>query len=165
VTFYVLFTGSRSARVSQEGQRRTIFGALKEAEARSACADGRVTLVHGAEPKGADSIADDAAKRFLHWDVEPYPADWYAACRGSCKAGHREVRAGEHQTYCPAAGSYRNQWMVDIVAQYLPDAVCVATPGRFSTGTWDCVRRADAAGIPLITRELPAWVRQTAVTL
>lgn len=55
---------------------------------------------------------------------EPYPADW--------------VRLGR------AAGPVRNQLMIE---QGKPDLV-VAFPGNF--GTADCVRRAKAAGVPVM---------------
>lgn len=101
-------------------------------------------LVHGACPTGADAIAAHEAKA-LGWTVESHPADWEAPCRAECKPGHRRRRR-DGTVYCPAAGNYRNQEMVDTH----PD-VCLAffAPGAANTGTSDCVRRAEKAGIPV----------------
>lgn len=86
------------------------------------------TVVHGACPYGgADVIAAGAAES-LGMEVEAHPADW--ATRGK------------------AAGPIRNQHMVDLGAD-----VCLAFPTASSRGTWDCVRRAKAAGIPIIVHE------------
>jgi hypothetical protein len=45
-------------------------------------------------------------------------------------------------------GSVRNQWMVDIVSLF--DApFCVAFPTPDASGTWDCVQKAKARGLPV----------------
>ncbi|SEC67707.1 Uncharacterised protein (plasmid) [Tsukamurella tyrosinosolvens] len=83
-----------------------------------------VTVVHGACPYGgADTIAGDIAAR---WGcaVDEHPADW--------------------DMFGKAAGPIRNQEMVDLGAD-----VCLAFPETGSRGTWDCVRRAENAGIPV----------------
>jgi hypothetical protein len=77
-------------------------------------------LVHGG-CKGADLIA---AEYWLGRLVEEYPADW--------------------DTFGKAAGPIRNQQMVDLGAD-----ICLAFPMPDSRGTWDCVRRAREAGIPV----------------
>ncbi|GAB36469.1 DUF2493 domain-containing protein [Gordonia otitidis] len=83
-----------------------------------------VTIVHGDCPYGgADLIAADVATE-LGMRVEAHPADW--------------KRLGK------AAGPHRNQLMVDRGAD-----VCLAFPEQGSRGTWDCVRRARTAGIPV----------------
>ena len=56
--------------------------------------------------------------------METHPADW--------------------STHGRAAGPIRNQQMVDRGAD-----ICLAFPTSSSIGTWDCVRRAKAAGIPV----------------
>lgn len=75
--------------------------------------------------RGADTIAEIVAEE-LGWQVEVFPAEW-------SKYGKR-------------AGGMRNQKMVDSGAD-----ICVAFPLGTSVGTWDCVRRAKAAGIPTRT--------------
>jgi hypothetical protein len=82
-----------------------------------------VVVVHGAAV-GADTIAGELAVA-LGWRVEAHPADW-------AKGGRR-------------AGPRRNREMVEAGAD-----VCLAFPGPESRGTWDCVRRARRAGIPVV---------------
>ncbi|HQR18333.1 MAG TPA: SLOG family protein [Gemmatimonadales bacterium] len=82
-----------------------------------------IVVVHGAA-KGLDVTADFAATS-LHMTTEPHPADW--------------------ATHGKGAGPIRNQAMVDLGAD-----VCLAFPTKSSVGTWDCVRRANAAGIRVI---------------
>lgn len=78
-------------------------------------------VIHGAAP-GADSIADRIAKA-LGFKVIAEPADW--------------------KTHGKAAGPIRNQKMLD---EYCPTVV-LAFPLKDSRGTWDMVRRAEAAGV------------------
>lgn len=94
-------------------------------------------LVHGAA-----SGADRLCARW--WEAhgrtcDPHPADWQAPCRTSCAAGHRRRRR-DGTDYCPAAGNYRNQEMVDSGLDLL-----IAFPG--GTGTADMVRRARSRGV------------------
>lgn len=79
-----------------------------------------VTLVHGDAP-GADTMAAELAVRMGFW-VEAHPARWNLFGR--------------------AAGPRRNQEMVDLGAD-----VCLAFPHPDSRGTYDCMNRADKAGI------------------
>jgi hypothetical protein len=81
-----------------------------------------ITVIHGGAP-GADTIADILAHG-LGMNVEEYPARW--------------------DLYRDGAGPIRNQYMVDLGA-----AVCLAFPFPSSKGTWDCMDRAEAAGIPV----------------
>jgi len=92
-----------------------------------------MTLVHGAQVSkdrktfvkyGADYLAGEVAKQ-LGWKVETFPAEW--------------------ERYGRRAGPVRNQLMVDHKAD-----VCVVFPMPDSRGTWDCVRRAKKARIPLV---------------
>lgn len=83
--------------------------------------DCAVVVMHGGAP-GADRVAADWAERHGR-QVEKYFADW--------SRGRR-------------AGPERNQRMVDAGAD-----MCLAFPGPSSVGTWDCVRRARAADIPV----------------
>lgn len=138
--YRILVTGSRDW-----GDWRTITGALIDA------ADGKpgpVTVVHGCA-RGADFLAAHAARK-LGWEVEDHPARWDAPCREECKPGHRRMQQAGG-TYCPAAGNYRNQEMVDT-----GPAICLSffQPGTANSGTSDCVRRAVAAGIAVETHGL-----------
>ena len=84
----------------------------------------RVVIIHGDCPTGADRLARRLADA---WNItqEPYPADW--------------------NHHGKAAGPIRNQEMVDAGAD-----ICLAFPLGESRGTRDCMRRAEAAGIPVI---------------
>lgn len=81
-----------------------------------------VTLVHG-KARGADQMAEAIAIE-LGWDVEAHAAEW--------------------TKYGRAAGSLRNQAMVNAGAD-----ICLAFPLPSSIGTRDCIRRAEIAGIPV----------------
>jgi hypothetical protein len=86
-------------------------------------------VVHG-DARGLDRVAARVAIA-LGWPTpEAHPADW--------------------DRHGPPAGGRRNQLMVDLGAD-----VCLAFPGPTSTGTWDCVRRARAAGIPVVVYDRP----------
>jgi hypothetical protein len=119
--------------------------------ALSAAAEGHhpVTLVSGACPTGADRLAEIYAS-MCGWIVETHAADWNGPCRVMCKPGHR--RTGPKGDYCPAAGNYRNQAMVDLGADVL-----IGAPLPGGTGTQDCMDRARRAGIRVvdITRPEP----------
>ncbi len=79
-------------------------------------------IISGMAP-GADTFAAEWAERF-GFPLHKFPADWRKHGR--------------------AAGPIRNQRMID---EGKPDLV-IAFPG--GTGTADCVRRAEAAGIRVI---------------
>jgi hypothetical protein len=87
------------------------------------------TIIHGGAT-GADEIAHGLA-RMHGWPVEVYPADW--------------------QQHGKAAGPLRNQKMLD---EGKPDVV-LAFPVKDSRGTWDMIRRARAAGIPMEIASTP----------
>ena len=82
-----------------------------------------ITLVHGGAG-GADFIACDVALREMGWSIEAHPADW--------------------RKHGKAAGPIRNEEMVDAGAH-----ICLAFPVPGSRGTWDCIRKAADAGIPV----------------
>lgn len=105
----------------------------------------QVTVVHGACKTGADQLADGIARAHEGITVEPHPARWDAPCRPECslRRGHR-IAGRDGTTYCPAAGNYRNQEMVDTG----PDlTLAFFKRGAAHSGTSDCVRRAEAAHI------------------
>ena len=85
-------------------------------------ANHSAVLVHGGA-KGADAVAADIADNW-GWTVEEHPADWDADGR--------------------RAGPLRNQRMVDAGAD-----IVLACPMPGSKGTWDCMKRAVEAGIPV----------------
>src|SRR5690348_8995897 len=92
----------------------------------------RLVIIHGAA-RGADTIAGDYAQH-LRIAVEAYPADW---SKGK------------------AAGPLRNQQMLDTGI----DGVVAFDMG--GSGTADMMRRAKAAGVPVIryTQQHSAFYR------
>lgn len=116
----VLVTGSR-----EWSDRDVVRDALTQA--LTTCADPVFTVVHGANPRGADRWADEWARNHTStgFAVERHPADWSMGKQ---------------------AGHWRNQHMVNLGAD-----LCLAffQPGATNRGTADCVRRAEAAGIPV----------------
>lgn len=138
----ILVTGSRRWVDAQ-----AILDALTDAIAGH---EGPVTIVHGACPNGADQLADVLIPTLgARVTVERWPANWSAPCRLVCQPGHRRTRRGGTD-YCPAAGNYRNQEMVDARAD-----LCVAFPLGDSPGTRDCMARAKAAGIRVVDITAP----------
>lgn len=109
--------------------RATLEGALLQFIGQLA-GSGPCTVVHGDCPTGADRMAADYAAGILGVTVEAHPADW--------------------ATHGRAAGPLRNQAMVDLGAD-----LCLAFPLGGSRGTRDCMRRSEAAGIPLLVCEQP----------
>lgn len=140
--------GQQPPRVIGTGSRAfthapTVEGALLEAVGDFGPA---LTVVHGHAKDGADALIDRIATR-LGLAVERHPADWTGPCRATCRPGHRRVRR-DGVTFCPAAGNYRSQEMVDLgAARGL--AFLVERGVSPCTGTRDCARRAEAAGIPV----------------
>jgi hypothetical protein len=123
-----------SVRVLVTGSRHWTSGtavddALLRAKIDLVGDDGCLTVVHGDCPTGADAFAKLWASGISGVSDEPHPADWAAHGR--------------------AAGPIRNQEMVDLGA-----AVCLAFPMPQSRGTRDCMRRARAAGIPVVACEV-----------
>lgn len=101
------------------------------------------TVVHGAA-RGADHLASLAA-RLSGWNIESHAAAWTAPCLPECEPNCRKTR-DDGTSYCRAAGWYRNQHMVDLGADVV---VAFFKAGARNNGTRDCVRRAQAAGIPV----------------
>jgi hypothetical protein len=108
-------------------------------EALQADFDG-IVVVHGGA-SGADRLAWEWASRSGVM-VLVHVADW-ESCAADCRPSHRRRRR-DGSEYCPTAGLRRNGAMVVEGA-----AVCLAFPLGASTGTRDCMRRAEAAGIPV----------------
>lgn len=100
----------------------TDYGAIYDAIRNETRGNRHVTIIHGGA-SGADHLAGLVAQN-LGLKSEEYPAQW--------------------QFHGKSAGPIRNQEMVDDGAD-----ICLAFPTAKSIGTWDCVRRAKAAGIPV----------------
>jgi hypothetical protein len=119
--FRVLVTGSRTWEHAEH-----VTSALEAVRADCAGQGQRLTVVHGACPRGADAIAD--AWAIAHHSegvrVERHPADWD-------RIGRR-------------AGFRRNSLMVAAGAD-----LCLAFIRDESTGATHCADRAEAAGIPV----------------
>lgn len=153
-TLRILVTGSRDHR-DKALIRDTLLGVLAEYTTI-----GAPVLVHGGqvsydkatgERYGADYLAGEAwteiARERPGWLAKPevYPAAW-SECGPECSAENpekcRRTRRGGIETYCSRAGNHRNQKMVDLGA-----TVVLAFPTATSRGTWDCVTRAQKAGL------------------
>jgi hypothetical protein len=134
--YRILITGSRHF-----GNLALLTFELAFAIGESGAHRDEIVVVHGGA-QGADMMAASLADHY-GCRTEEHRADWEAPCRPSCQRGHRRKRR-DGSTFCPAAGNYRNQEMVDAGA-----AVVLAffQHGAANTGTSDCVRRAEAAGI------------------
>jgi hypothetical protein len=116
--------------------------------------DGLV-VSDGECPTGADahSKAWCSAHRHLGVIHDRHPANW-DSCGWDCppRPHRRRKKSGDvHHPgmlddYCPGAGPRRNALLVGL----RPLAVeCVAFPQGRSFGTWNCIRLAKAAGIPV----------------
>ena len=126
----ILFTGSRDWDQPQAVSRllhHVTGGDIQD-----------LSVIHGAAP-GLDTHADVLCRR-LGVTPQLFPADWTGPCRDACPPGHRRMRQG--RLYCPMAGHYRNQAMVD----QGPDVV-LAFNLDGSRGTADCVTRALATDV------------------
>lgn len=98
----------------------------------------------GRQAPGGDVLAERAAAE-LGFTVERWPADWSAPCRPTCRPRHRRANPRSTGTYCPAAGNYRNLYMVALGAHE-----CLALVQRASKGATQCGQAAEAAGIPTV---------------
>lgn len=101
-----------------------------------------IELIHGHAHDGADPMGDAWAIR-NGIPIRRRPADWEGPCAVTCPPGHRR-RNRRHREFCPLAGPHRNQQIIDEGPQLL-----VAAHHNQSTGTADCMRRAEAAGVPI----------------
>lgn len=121
-----------TARILVTGSRNwTDRGAVRDALLRALGVHGwhEAVLVVG-DATGADAIAAEL---------------WAADLSGSFRLGPIEHHVAEWRTEGRAAGPRRNQRMVDAGA-----TVCLAFPLERSKGTWDCIHRANEAGIPVV---------------
>jgi hypothetical protein len=150
---WILVTGSRLWRTPTH--RTVLHAALADAWIGAQQAGHeRLTVIHGAA-SGADSMA-------ARWTLGqpgvlelPYEARWADPCGVHCQPGHRRRRA-DGTSWCPAAGAFRNQRMVNEASRHLGSVVVIAAFAQpRSDGTADCVRRALKAG--LLVRKIGRW--------
>lgn len=138
----------------------TVLRGVLDILAEQAAAAGvpEVIVAHGACYPRRDRVTDRIPARSADWLAhlwiellphplpvreEPHPANWTAACRPECKAGHRRPRPNGGD-YCPAVGNYRNG---DLVAPGADAGVAFLLDN--SSGTRDCINRMEAADIPV----------------
>ena len=96
-------------------------------------------VMHVGDAPGIDSLAIVAYQNWFQRDPVIHKADWSLG---------------------KAAGPLRNKAMVaaferSCSAQWRPEQLCIAFPSPSSKGTWDCVRRALVARIPIQIVTLP----------
>lgn len=143
MTYRVLVTGSRECRDVQAVYNVLDFILADHPD---------LIVIHGKNESGADWFARRWCWKHLaaEWEgrvrEEPHPADWAGKCRLTCRPGHRRRRRLDGTEFCPAAGNYRNQEMVDSGAD---ECVAFYKDGAGNVGTTDCVERARKAGIPV----------------
>ncbi|GGJ87242.1 hypothetical protein GCM10011583_18480 [Streptomyces camponoticapitis] len=125
--------------------RTTIDNALTEVW-HDALQDGYdgISVMEGTAP-GADSMCGNWAKARLGDGIAhtPVEADWEGPCVNTCRPGHRRTRRDDTE-FCPFAGHRRNQEMID-----RKPLMALAFQVGNSTGTADCLRRLNKAGIPV----------------
>ena len=132
----VLVTGSRNLKSATP-----VWDAL-HAQARIAGGLDQLVVVEGRCPYGGADYWAQTFCEVYRVTNDPFPALWEVPCGPNC--GHaRSRKTGE--LYYSCAGFIRNQRMVDSGAD-----VCLAFPRGASNGTYDCQKRAKAAGIPVI---------------
>lgn len=129
----VLVTGSRDWE--DQETVRAVMGRLPIMSRMVHGDQETVRVVDGEQVRtGLDRMAARICLEFWHVP-EPHPADW--------------------AQWGKSAGPRRNQEMVDRGAD-----LCVAFPLPGSVGTWDCMRRATAAGIPVVVAGVDGWLEQ-----
>lgn len=116
----ILVTGARTTTPEND---QYVASVLRFIAAPILAGGGQVVVVEGRCPKGGvDRAAQKWAEATPGVVDKPYPADW--------------------STHGKAAGMIRNAEMVAAGAD-----ICLAFPGPDSVGTWDCLKKAAAAGI------------------
>lgn len=150
----VLVTASRSWRTSREMGVGPAFGWVAGEFGRHLIRTGlggpsmdwgRVLVRHGAARGGDTHLARVAGAWGMTLDPHPVTDEDWATCGDGCKPGHR-VQRRDGSSYCPGAGTRRNQRMVDLGA-----AVCLGFPrGLGWSGTRHCMAAAARAGIRVV---------------
>jgi hypothetical protein len=115
--------------------------------------DDDVTLVHGrCDPRNTDGGRIPWDRALAHPEFGPfYGGDWHAHHHAVARGWTIEAVPAEWALYGSKAGGIRNQAMVNRGADQM---VAAPVPGQ-STGTYDAMRRAKAAGIPVDDISLP----------
>lgn len=143
----VLITGARSLAYPEDGVRRAFV--LVRQTAKAAGYTGRVTMTNGACRTGVDRLVNRLVLEY-GWISDPWEARW-KECSPLCKGkpeSHRQPKP-DGTEYCPFAGPWRNQRMVDD-HKVRPYTMCLALPWiswANSRGTKDCYDRAFRAKI------------------
>ena len=145
--YRLLITGSRNW-----DHPESVFAVLSHYCREAHALGGRLVVVHGKAHKGGDNLAAAWATRWGNRGYpviqEAHPARWGDPCvydgTEPCQPGHRQRHKNGPGDYCPMAGHRRNQHMVDT-----RPLVTAAFWRAGSSGTKDCIRRAEAAGIPV----------------
>lgn len=100
-----------------------------------------VVVIHG-DADGGDQIGKLWGQVTNGAHEEGYPANWSGPCQQRCQIGHRrKTRNGEW--FCPAAGMYRNEFMVDTVRPNIVGAFI----HQFSSGASGCASYAESMGV------------------
>lgn len=123
---------------------------------KEAAGHEQALLIHGrCDPRnaGGDRIPWDLALA-EPWRGPFLGGDWHAHHHAVARGWTVSEHPANWKLFGKAAGGFRNQQMVDLHPR--PD-VCVAAVLSESVGTYDCMRRAKAAGIRVvdITRPEP----------
>lgn len=106
-------------------------------------------LRHGNCLTGVDDMVEHFWDEVMGRTTDPCPADWEGPCRSSCRPNHRRRRRNG-SVYCPAAGNYRNQYMID------KGGVTKTLAFFGASGTHDMMQRSRVAKIPVETVG-PGW--------
>lgn len=146
--FRLLTTGSRTW--TDVHVLKDVLDAIAQ-EAVDAGGTGLI-VIHGAHKPPRDQTTGKYPARSADWlvhlwatlvphplavEVEPHPAYWNRPCRPGCPPQHRRNRSDGMSTYCPLAGHYRNQEMVESGF----DHAVAFWMDRQRGGTSDCIER------------------------
>lgn len=150
----ILVTGSRFLTPSWPPYTGPFCAALDEAAESLGNRD--ITVVHGKCPP-----RHPVTRAAIYWDramdcgVPPdrlLGADWQAHRWALARRWRIEDHEADWTTYNRGAGMVRNAQMVKLGAGV---AVAALQPGEWCTGTRDCARRAERAGIRVVWVNLP----------
>lgn len=130
--------------------------------------DKATWLVHGGCPGSPDVYADALWRRWGGKEPIVLPADWNGPCRSLCNHGNRPVRWGRE--YCPRAGYYRNEAMVDRLVDIRASSGVTVNVAQFLTpeskGAVHCGTYATTRGLtvdPIVSTSRPVLSRSPAL--
>jgi hypothetical protein len=150
--FRIGVTGSRNWKLYGPIERALRFTAF-DAHQRGL----RPVLGVGDCPTGADWIAA-WTWRSWQWEPQVFYAEWDLRVAGACpeREHRKKKRPGDRHhpglldTYCPLAGPRRNRrlvgWGLDVLLAFPEGSSRVS-------GTWQCVRVAEGAGVRVVFPE------------